>query len=70
MLLMSMSGLYMVDRQVVDVLMNNLMHEEERKKPWLKKNSPAHDALRKIIMDKCLLNTLKYYTNFRFVYTM
>ena len=44
------------------------LDEEERKKPWLKKNSPAHYALRKIIMDKCLLNTLKYYTNFRFVY--
>ena len=46
------------------------LDEEERKKPWLKKNSPAHDALRKIIMDKRLLNTLKYYTNFRLVYNM
>jgi hypothetical protein len=40
---------------------------EERDKPWLKKNASAHNALTKIMMDKRFLNTLPYYTNFRFV---
>ena len=43
--------------------------EEERKKPWLKKTSAAHKALRKIALDKRFLGTIPYYTRFRFVYT-
>ena len=46
------------------------LNSEERDKPWLKKNSQAHTALRKILLDKRRLNTLRYYTNFRFVYCL
>ena len=42
------------------------LSEEDRNKPWLKKNTPAHDALREIVMDKNLLRTLSYYVNFRY----
>jgi hypothetical protein len=35
---------------------------KERDKPWLKKNSSAHNALTKIMMDKRFPNTLPYYT--------
>ena len=41
------------------------LDERERKKPWLKKESPAHKALAKIILDTRFLNTLVYYVNFR-----
>lgn len=42
------------------------LNEEERKKPWLEKGSPAHKALTKIVLDKRFLNTLGYYTHFRY----
>ena len=42
------------------------LSEEERKKPWLKNDSPAHKALTKIVLDTRFLNTLRYYTNFRY----
>jgi peptidyl-tRNA hydrolase len=55
-------------------------HEEldgkEREKPSQKinlnlvKNSPNHEALRKVILKKQFLNTLPYYTNFRYLYSM
>jgi hypothetical protein len=49
-------------------------HEEldgkEREKPWLVKNSPNHEALCKVILKKQFLNTLPYYTNFRYLYSM
>ncbi|XP_028418570.1 uncharacterized protein LOC114544015 isoform X1 [Dendronephthya gigantea] len=41
------------------------LNESERKKPWLKKESSAHKALAKIILDTHFLNTLVYYVNFR-----
>ncbi|KAK3107865.1 hypothetical protein FSP39_023881 [Pinctada imbricata] len=40
--------------------------QESREKPWLKKGSKAHDALRKIVLDKRLLNSVPYYLNFRY----
>ena len=39
---------------------------EERNKPWLKKESSAHKALTKIVLDTRFLNTLAYYTHFRY----
>jgi hypothetical protein len=39
---------------------------EERKKPWLERESSAHKAMTKIVMDTHFLNTLVYYTNFRY----
>jgi hypothetical protein len=39
--------------------------EAERQKPWLSKNSKAHDALRQIVMKKRFMNTIPYYVNFR-----
>lgn len=44
---------------------HGLLNEEERNKPLLKKESPAHKALTKIVLDKRFLNTIPYYTNFR-----
>ena len=41
------------------------LNEDERSKPWLKKDSPPHKALTKIILDKRFLNTIPYYINFR-----
>ena len=41
--------------------------DDERNKPWLKKESPADKALTKIVMDKRFLNTIPYYVNFRYV---
>lgn len=38
---------------------------EERTKGWLKKNSPAHIALRHVVMDKRRLNQIHYYLNCR-----
>ena len=29
---------------------------DERNKPWLKKNTPVHNALREVVMDKNLLS--------------
>ena len=43
------------------------LSEEEREKPWLKKNSKAHNALQKVVLSKRFLNTFHYYTNFRLV---
>ena len=43
---------------------------EERDKPWLKKNSQAHSAFRKIVLDKRRLNTFRYYTHFRLAYQL
>lgn len=40
---------------------------EERQKPWLSKNTKAHDALREIILKKRFLNTIPYYVHFRYV---
>ena len=37
----------------------------ESRKPWLKKESAAHKALTKIVLDVRFLNTLPYYINFR-----
>ena len=39
------------------------LNEDERNKPWLKKDSPPHKALTKIILDKRFLNTIPYYIN-------
>ncbi|KAK3083371.1 hypothetical protein FSP39_020934 [Pinctada imbricata] len=39
--------------------------ETDREKPWLKKGSKAHEALRRIVLDKRLLNNVPYYLNFR-----
>lgn len=41
------------------------LNEEERKKPWLSKNSSSQNALRQVIMKKRFLNTVPYYTHFR-----
>ena len=39
---------------------------EERDKPWLVPNSPAHVALRKVLLDKTWLNNAAaHYSNFR-----
>lgn len=38
---------------------------EERTKGWLEKNSPAHNALRYVVMDKRRLNQIHYYLNCR-----
>jgi len=38
---------------------------EERTKGWLKKDSPAHIALRHVVMDKRRLNQIHYYLNCR-----
>ena len=43
--------------------------DDEHNKPWLKE-SPAHEALTKIVMDKRFLNTIPYYVNFRYVLFM
>ncbi|PIK35795.1 hypothetical protein BSL78_27382 [Apostichopus japonicus] len=37
----------------------------ERNKPWLKKDSPPHAALRKAMTNKRFLNMLPYYKNFK-----
>lgn len=42
------------------------LQDEERDKPWLKKGSPPHKALAKIVFDKRFLNTFRYYTHFRY----
>ena len=44
---------------------NHNLLDDERVKPWLKKESSAHKALTKIVLDTRFLNTLHYYTNFR-----
>ncbi|CAB4019001.1 Hypothetical predicted protein, partial [Paramuricea clavata] len=44
---------------------HDTLNEEDRNKPWLKKESPPHKALTKIVLDTRFLNTLGYYTNFR-----
>lgn len=36
---------------------------EERTEGWLKKDSPAHIALRHVVMDKRRLNQIHYYLN-------
>jgi hypothetical protein len=36
-----------------------------RDKPWLKRGSEAHDALRECVMNKRFLSSLPYYVNFR-----
>lgn len=46
---------------------HNPLNKEQRRKPWLKKDSAAHKALTKIVLDARFLNTLRYYTNFRSV---
>ena len=43
------------------------LNAEDRKKPWLKKESSAHKALTKIVMDTRFINTLVYHTNFRYL---
>lgn len=32
---------------------------------WMTKGTPAHEALRKIVLDKRFLNNIHYYLNFR-----
>ena len=39
----------------------------EREKPWLSKNSKAHDKLQEIVLKKRFLNTIPYYIHFRYV---
>ena len=41
------------------------IQEEDRDAPWLEPDSPPHNTLREIVLDTRLLNTLKYYINFR-----
>lgn len=41
---------------------------EERTKGWLEKDSPAHVALREIVLDKRLQNNVTYYLNCRLVF--
>lgn len=36
-----------------------------RDKEWMKKGSPPHEALRKIVLDKRFLHNIPYYLNFR-----
>ncbi|XP_038062591.1 uncharacterized protein LOC119733083 [Patiria miniata] len=38
---------------------------EERKRPWLEKDSPEHQALRKLVFDVYLMKNIHYYRNFR-----
>ena len=38
---------------------------DTRDKAWMTKGSAAHEALRKIILDKRFLNNIHYYLNFR-----
>ena len=40
--------------------------EAERNKPWLKKDSAAHSALAKIVLDKRFQNTIPYFINFMY----
>ena len=40
------------------------LSEEDRNKPWMKKNSSAHKSLRGVVLDKNLMRTLRYYVNF------
>ena len=40
--------------------------EDDRQKPLLVKNSPAHYSLRKVLLNKRFLNTLPYFVNFRY----
>ena len=42
------------------------LNEDERNKPWLKKDSLPHKAPTKIVLDKRFLNTIPYYVNFRY----
>lgn len=37
-----------------------------RDKEWMKKGSPPHEALRKIVLDKRFLHNIPYYLNFRY----
>ena len=41
------------------------LSEDERKRPWLEKDSPEHDALRKLVFDDYLMRNMHYYRNFR-----
>lgn len=43
-----------------------LTGEDTGNKEYLIKGSPAHEALRKIILDKRLLHKIPYYLNFRY----
>ena len=45
---------------------HDLLNEAEHDKPWLKKESPAHKSLTKIVLDQRFLNTIPYYINFRY----
>lgn len=42
----------------------HLSNEEQRRKKWLKQGSPSHEALRKIVTDKRLLQDLPYIGEF------
>lgn len=39
----------------------------QEEKPPMKKASKEMDALREVVLDKKLVKSLKYYTNFRYV---
>jgi hypothetical protein len=41
------------------------LSEATRDKVWMKKGSPAHQALTNIILNKRFLNNVHYYLNFR-----
>lgn len=47
-----------------------LSKEEASRKPWLKPNSPAFNALRKVVENKSLLGSLKYLTEFKHTGTL
>ena len=40
-------------------------HGEIGERLWITHGTPAHNALKSIIMDKKLLNNLKYFTGFK-----
>uniref|UniRef100_A0A8W8M4P9 Uncharacterized protein n=1 Tax=Magallana gigas TaxID=29159 RepID=A0A8W8M4P9_MAGGI len=44
---------------------NPISEDTMRDKEWMKKGSPPHEALRKIVLDKRFLHNIPYYLNFR-----
>lgn len=49
----------------VSTCVHDSLSDSVRDKVWMKKGSPAHDALRKILFDKGFLNNIHYYLNIR-----
>ena len=48
-----------------ECLHDDLTEEERNNTAWLEKGCKAHEALRKIMMDKRFLNKIPYYLNGR-----